>query len=148
MRVAIACPWLSAADLAGVDNVERLKVRGTAELAAHYREADFVAVPMKNNLFSGITVAIEAAAIGTPVLASRTGGVPTYFSEDEVIFVPVGDPDAMRQAISAATPLKRRQIAERARLRYESSEYTSRGMAGRYTDFTRALLANAAEIAA
>lgn len=67
---------------------------------ALYRWADIVVVPMRENRFSGITVALEATANGKPVVASRTGGVPTYFGEDAVRYVPPGDPAALRDALA------------------------------------------------
>ena len=61
-----------------------------SDFIACYHWADIVAVPMRQNIYSGITVALEAAAMGTPVVSSRTGGVPTYFGEDEVFYSPAG----------------------------------------------------------
>lgn len=106
---------------------------------ALYRWADLVVVPMKENRFSGITVALEAAARGRPLISSRTGGVPTYFAEDEVFFVPPGDAVALRDAALAdASERGRRAAAARARLARDG--YSIRGMMARYAAFSLSVL--------
>ena len=143
VHLTIVCRWLPREDIAGATNIDAPTVAGTAQLAAMYRAADFVAIPMVENLFSGLTVALEAAAIGTPILSSRTGGVTTYFGEDEALYVPPGDPTAMREAVLATTAEQRRAIAGRAHRRFVTEDYSSRAMAGRYAAFTRELLGRA-----
>jgi glycosyltransferase involved in cell wall biosynthesis len=139
-QLTIACSWLNPDRLAGLPNVTVLKPRGTAALPALYRTADFIAVPMHRNLYSGITVALEAALIGVPILSTRTGGVPTYFDEGEAIFVPVGDASAMREAVLRCDAATRKSTAERAKHRAAVNDYTSRGMMRRYVEHTRKYL--------
>lgn len=140
-HLTIICPWLDGKRAETFANVSIPRLDGMASLASLYRQADIIAVPMKANLFSGITVAIEAAMMGIPILSSRTGGVPTYFADDEAIFVPVGDPDSMRNAVLRLDPPARRDMAGRARQRAVRSDYSSRGMMRRYTDHSRQQLA-------
>ena len=140
-HLTIVCPWLDPALVAPHANIATPSLDGTAELATYYRAADIVAVPMVENLFSGITVALEAAAMGTTILSTRTGGVPTYFGESEAIFVPARDPVAMREKVLATSAAERAQIATRARQRFLSEDYTSRGMIRRYTEKTSRILA-------
>ena len=102
--------------------------------------ADFVVIPMVENLYSGITVALEATALGVPVISSNTGGVPTYFSGDEVIFVPPEDPAALREATLNADYEARRAMVERAQRRFVQQDYTSAGLAQRYVALSRELL--------
>ena len=42
---------------------------------------------------------IEAAAAGTPAVASRVGGVPEVVTPETGILVPAGDPEAMASAL-------------------------------------------------
>jgi glycosyltransferase involved in cell wall biosynthesis len=80
-------------------NVQSNEVKTAQELTDLYRWAHLVVVPLKENLHaSGITVLLEATLFGLPVVCTDTGGLRSYFSDDEICFVPVGDPRAMREA--------------------------------------------------
>jgi len=111
-----------------------------AEWRRLYASATYIAVPMRDNIYSGITVALEAMAMGIPVISSRTGGVPTYMAEDEALFVPPGDPAAWRAAATSQTPGERRAMAERAQARFRRDDYSTLGMMRRYARFTAPLL--------
>jgi len=80
------------------------------------RESDVVVLP---SLSEGLGVALlEALAIGTPVVASRTGGIPEVLGEQEAgLLVTPGDPDALADAILAVLddPDTARRRAERGR---------------------------------
>jgi glycosyltransferase involved in cell wall biosynthesis len=108
-------------------------------LRANYAWADIVVVPMRSNVFSGITVALEGAALGKPVVSSRTGGVPTYFDEDEVVYAPPGDADALRDAALKA-PAELYAYALRAQARFERSGYSAAAMMDRYVALTNQAL--------
>ena len=41
----------------------------------------------------------EAILAGVPVIATDTGGLRSYFTEDEITFIPVKDADALRSAV-------------------------------------------------
>ena len=94
---------------------------------------------MVENLYAGITVALEGAAMGVPVLSSRTGGVPTYFSDEEIIYAPLGDSAAMREALLASRK-RWPSIAEKAREKFLGANYTSQQMMVAYVEATRELL--------
>ena len=68
------------------------------ELPTYYAAADVVAVPSRYESFG--LVAVEAMASGTPVVASRAGGL-TFTVEDEVagLLVPSQDPEALATAL-------------------------------------------------
>lgn len=53
-----------------------------------YFKTDIVIITLAPNCYSGITVALEAAGLSVPVICTNTGGVPSYFSDGEMIFVP------------------------------------------------------------
>lgn len=69
-----------------------------AELPPWYRAADVVAVPSLYESFG--LVAVEAMASGTPVVASRAGGL-TFTVDDGVsgLLVPPNDPPALTHAL-------------------------------------------------
>ena len=67
-------------------------------LPAFYRAADVVAVPSRYESFG--LVAVEALACGTPVVASRTGGLPFIIDEERSgLLVPPNDPTALAAAL-------------------------------------------------
>ena len=105
-----------------------------------YRWADVVVVPMHSNTYSGITVALEGVAMGKPVLSTRTGGVPTYFDEDEVFYTPVGDHNSMRDTVLGSDDGLRAQRAERAQQRFLERDYSTHGLISRYVELTGPLL--------
>ena len=121
-------------------NVVVMRNPTMAEFLECYREADLVAVPMKENKYSGITVALEAVAMGKPVVSSRTGGVTSYFEEEDVFFVPVGDASAMREIVLSSDHLSRHQRAESAQRRFIARDYSTRALIRRYSELTRELL--------
>ena len=97
--VKIASGSLSPKRVAALENVEIVRPSHNTELLALYRWADVVALPLQENLHaSGATVLQEAVLAGRPTVCTRTGGLDTYFSDDEIAFVPVNDADAMPRA--------------------------------------------------
>lgn len=80
-------------------------------------ESDLVVMP---SIVEGLgVVLLEALALGTPVVAARTGGIPEVIGNDEAgLLVPPGDSDALAHAIVRALAGRdeTRQRAERGRL--------------------------------
>jgi glycosyltransferase involved in cell wall biosynthesis len=141
-RLTLACAWLPASRAARHKNVTILKSQTMDELRELYKGADIIAVPMKENVFSGITVALEAAALGKPVLSSKTGGVPTYFDEGEVLYAKPGDPKALREAVLNSSPASREAIALKAQERLVTADYSTYGLIARYSQITRDVFAD------
>jgi glycosyltransferase involved in cell wall biosynthesis len=141
-EVELLCSWVSEEEKRRHSSVlprPATKDHARETFDALYRWADLVVVPMKENRFSGITVALEAAARERPIISSRTGGVPTYFTEKEVFFVPPGDPSALRDA-ALASASERRHRAAAARARLVSEDYSIKGMMARYIALSRSVL--------
>jgi glycosyltransferase involved in cell wall biosynthesis len=92
----------SAAPLAGSasSNVS-IGRKGVTELRDLYARSRFVVVPLEaTDADNGITVILEAMAMGKPVICSRTLGQVDVIQEGVTgLFVPVGDPVALREAI-------------------------------------------------
>jgi hypothetical protein len=125
------------ADMPSVACVRNPTMSGFRDL---YRWADAVVVTMVPNLFSGITVALEATSMGVPVFASNTGGIPTYFDLDEVAYVPPQDPDALRDAVLAHTDATLSALVAKAQARFLREDNTTRGMAHRYIELSNQIL--------
>jgi glycosyltransferase involved in cell wall biosynthesis len=106
--------------------------------------ADIVVLTLRPNLHaSGITVLQEAAIRGVPVICSNIGGLKAYFSDEEVYFIPHGDPLEIQKAITklAGDDKLRWALAERAQARMKTGGLNSRSYARRYAEISRELLA-------
>jgi glycosyltransferase involved in cell wall biosynthesis len=80
-----------------LDRVEFINYLPLTEVIDYYRSHDLVWVPSlyDNSPFT----CLEAMACGKPVIGSKAGGIPEYFSsEDEGIVVPVRDHEALADA--------------------------------------------------
>ncbi|WP_267428737.1 glycosyltransferase [Methylobacterium sp. GC_Met_2] len=97
--VVIVCDRLPISYFEKASNFRQVKRPTIDEFKELYRSTDFVVVSMYENSYSGITVALEAAAMGVPIVSTDTGGIRTYFDDDEVKYVPLASPDAIRDAI-------------------------------------------------
>ncbi|KQU55998.1 hypothetical protein ASG67_07935 [Sphingomonas sp. Leaf339] len=110
-----------------------------------YAGATYIAIPMRDNIYSGTTVALEAMAMGVPVISTRAGGSPTYLNDDEALFVPPGDAAAWRAAAKSQTPDERQAMARRANARFLRDDYSTLGMMRRYTEFSAPLIGRRAK---
>lgn len=75
--------------------------KSSLELRELYARSRFVVIPlMQTDTDNGITVMLEAMAMGKAVICSRTDGQIDILKDGKTgIFVPVGDPTALRDAI-------------------------------------------------
>jgi glycosyltransferase involved in cell wall biosynthesis len=110
-----------------------------------YRWADVVALALNPNLHgSGITVIEEATVFGVPVVVTDIGGLSSYFSGQEVRYVPAADPAAIREAVAAlADDDGRVRMVERAQQRMIEAGLTSRRFAQRHAELSWELLSGA-----
>ena len=141
--LVVICPWLEDTTVSHYRNLRAPRNPSMPEFREFYRWADLVIVPMVENLYSGITVALEAASLGVPIVSTRTGGVPSYFDPGEVLYVPPSDPAALREAVLATTPADRRWLAEAAQQRFRRADYSTQGMAARYVALSEEILGEA-----
>lgn len=74
------------------------------DLVKHYQQADLLCVPSLQESFG--CVIVEAMACGTPVVASRVGGIPEIIDSTSGILVPPGEPQALVQALADALERK------------------------------------------
>ena len=124
-------------------NIELVKPDNT-QLRSLYDWADIVVVSLKPNLHvSGITVITEAVLMGVPVVCTDTGGLRTYFSDGEIMYVPPNDASAMRRAISQLTAddALGLAMARKAQERLLKDDLSTRARARRMAELSRELLA-------
>ncbi|CAM3178958.1 glycosyltransferase [Methylobacterium mesophilicum] len=82
------------------DNITIKPAQSNDELVAAYGRAMLAVVPLRSNLHaSGITAIQEAILAGLPVIATDTGGLRSYFTDDEITYVPEGNVVALSAAI-------------------------------------------------
>lgn len=127
VRLAAASPWSKHRNetqdrvLPGNVSARRYEYN---ELRRLYADARFVVVPLYQNDFqAGITTILEAMAMGKAVIATRTiGQVDTIRDGENGLYVPPGDPQALRQKIQWLLdhPEKAREIGVRARCDLEA----------------------------
>lgn len=142
--IELVCSWLDPAVRARYASVRSRAATTTHRLDVFkrlYCWADIVVIPMHENRFSGITVALEATANGKPLVVSRTGGVPTYFDETMVRYVPPGDPAALREAV-LMSPEEGERRARAAQTAFRANDYSLVGLMGRYVELSTPLIAS------
>lgn len=126
-----------------VPNVTIGKLATNADLEAALARATVMCVPLGANLHaSGITVIEEAVLAGLPVVATDIGGLRGYFGDDAVLYVPPGDPAALRAAFRAvaADPDAAAAMARRAQAHLIAAGLDAEGYIRRHVDLSRELL--------
>lgn len=101
------------AELGVVDRVEWSDAATPLQVAAAMRRAAVLVVPSRRETFC--SVAVEALASGTPVVATRCGGPEEFMSDELGRLVPAEDPAALADAI--VDVLARRASFDRVSLR-------------------------------
>lgn len=83
------------------ERVHLIGATAHAQLADWFRAADLLCLPSHNE---GVpNVVLEAMACGTPVVASRVGGIPEVLPDYAGVLVAPHDPAALSQALIAAS---------------------------------------------
>ncbi len=123
-------------------NVEFVGSIDQRELALYYAAADVCAVPSLTESFG--LVALEAMACGTPVVATRVGGLQTVVSDASGLLVPPNDYVALAEA--AARLLDDQEL--RTRLSAGARERAQQFTWGRVTDAIDEVYAEVLEPAA
>ena len=121
------------ADLDVADRVRYVAPQPHERLSTFYRAADACLVPSRSESFG--LVALEAAACGTPVIASAVGGLRTLVDHGRTGFLVDGRDPGDFAAFAAELlhhPRLAREVAARAAER--AQQYTWSGAAGRLRD--------------
>jgi len=84
-------------DELGLAGVHFIGQQPQPKVARVYNAADVSIVPSRIEPFG--LVAVEALACGTPVVATNAGGLPDFINDQVGSLVPVGDHEALAQAI-------------------------------------------------
>ncbi|SMF99412.1 glycosyltransferase [Burkholderia singularis] len=124
-------------------NIMIAPVSGIAGQRELYDWADLIVVPLRPNFHaSGITVMLEAAALGKPMIVADVGGLRDYFPADTAVYVPPFDAPALRRAADAfaARPEQALACAQAAARRIVQRNLTTRQFAAQHVRITRELM--------
>ncbi|WP_341312171.1 glycosyltransferase family 4 protein [Paraburkholderia sp. IMGN_8] len=124
-------------------NVEIALFSGIRKQRELYDWADVIVVPLRpNSHASGITVMLEAAAVGKPMVVTRVGTLEDYFPAGEAAYVPPFDPQALREAVDrlAASPADALHQAQAAAAGLLSRDLTTQHYAMQHVRITQEML--------
>lgn len=94
-----------------------------------------VAAPSRQEPFG--LVALEAMAVGKPVIAARVGGLPEVLDDADAILVPPDDPTALAQAIAHLSARLKREPMFGARNRAIAARFSVARMTDEYWSIYR-----------
>jgi glycosyltransferase involved in cell wall biosynthesis len=124
-------------------NVEIALFSGIRKQHELYEWADVIVVPLRpNSHASGITVMLEAAAVGKPMVVTNVGALQDYFPADEAAYIPPFNPQALRAAVDrfAATPAEGLRQAQAAAAGLLSRDLTTQHYAMQHVRITQEML--------
>ncbi|HTH58864.1 MAG TPA: glycosyltransferase [Paraburkholderia sp.] len=124
-------------------NVEIVRVSGIKEQHALYDWADLIVVPLRPNTHaSGITVMLEAAALGKPMVVTRVGALDDYFDDDAVSYVAPFDHAELREAVDALMrdPSLALRKAQAACEQLRERDLTTQHFARQHVQLTREMI--------
>ncbi|CAB3768482.1 glycosyltransferase [Paraburkholderia solisilvae] len=124
-------------------NVEIASASGIVKQRELYDWADVIVVPLRENSHvSGLTVTLEAAAVGKPMIVADVGGLQEYFPPHAARYVPPHDPRALRAALERliAAPDDALRQARAAAAELLSRDFTTQHFAHQHVRITRDLL--------
>ena len=128
---------------ARADNVEIVRVSGIKQQHALYDWADIIVVPLRPNTHaSGITVMLEAAALGKPMIATKVGALEDYFDEKAASYVEPFNAQQLRDAANAlvADPARALEQAREACEQLRTRDLTTQHFARQHAQLTREML--------
>jgi glycosyltransferase involved in cell wall biosynthesis len=124
-------------------NVEIALFSGIKKQHELYDWADVIVVPLRpNSHASGITVMLEAAAVGKPMVVTNVGALQDYFPANEAAYIPPFDPQALREAVDqlAASPTDALRQAQAAAAGLLSRDLTTQNYAMQHVRVTQEML--------
>ncbi|WP_322030416.1 glycosyltransferase [Paraburkholderia sp. J76] len=128
---------------ARADNVEIVRVSGIKQQHALYDWADIVVVPLRPNTHaSGITVMLEAAALGKPMIATKVGALEDYFDDKAASYIEPFNAQQLRAAADAlaADPARALEQAREACEQLRTRDLTTQHFARQHAQLTRDML--------
>ncbi|WP_321927653.1 glycosyltransferase [Paraburkholderia guartelaensis] len=128
---------------ARADNVEIVRVSGIKQQHALYDWADIIVVPLRPNTHaSGITVMLEAAALGKPMIATKVGALEDYFDDKAASYVEPFNAQQLRDAANAlvADPARALAQAREACEQLRTRDLTTEHFARQHAQLTREML--------
>jgi glycosyltransferase involved in cell wall biosynthesis len=124
-------------------NVEIALFSGIKKQHELYDWADVIVVPLRPNTHaSGITVMLEAAALGKPMVVTNVGALQDYFPSDEAAYIPPFNPPALRDAVDqlAASPAEALRQAQAAAAGLLARDLTTQHYAMQHVRITQEML--------
>ncbi|CAN7326225.1 glycosyltransferase [Paraburkholderia sp. DD10] len=124
-------------------NVEIALFSGIKKQHELYDWADVIVVPLRPNTHaSGITVMLEAAAVGKPMVVTNVGALQDYFPAGEAAYIPPFNPQALREAVDrlVASPAEALQQAQAAAAGLLSRDLTTQSYAMQHVRITQDML--------
>ncbi len=103
-----------------------------SQTLAEMRLASVVVIPSLQEPFG--LVALEAMALGKPIVASRVGGLPEVLEGADALLVEPGDPTALARAIETALDRIRQDSAFGLRNRKRAASFSTQQMADSYLE--------------
>jgi glycosyltransferase involved in cell wall biosynthesis len=121
-KIAADTQWAYTAGIKALDNlpahVDMRSWGNYVNLRSLYAESAVVVVPLQAPILSGVTVALEAMAMGRPVILTDNAYVRDFLVDEETgYFVPAGDVDALRAKVKYVLdqPEQAAEVGRRAR---------------------------------
>ncbi|AFT85740.1 hypothetical protein LMG9964_01894 [Paraburkholderia phenoliruptrix] len=124
-------------------NVEIALFSGIKKQHELYDWADVIVVPLRPNTHaSGITVMLEAAAVGKPMVVTNVGALQDYFPASEACYIPPFNPPALRDAVDqlAAAPMDALRQAQAAAAGLLARDLTTEHYAMQHVRITEEML--------
>jgi glycosyltransferase involved in cell wall biosynthesis len=128
---------------ARAENVEIVRVSGIQQQHALYDWADLIVVPLRPNTHaSGITVMLEAAALGKPMIVTNVGALEDYFDEKAAFYVEPFNTQQLREAVNAlaSDPARTLEQAREACEQLRTRDLTTQHFARQHAQLTREML--------